>query len=281
MNVGTPGFSSGYVDFISLAFNSVDSLPYLAYQDFGYSQKATVMKYNGTNWVDVGSAGFSAGEADNTSLAFSPSDGQPYVGYQDWGNNGNATVMKFNGTNWVNVGNAGFSIGQASYTSLAFSPSDSLPYVAFENFDNDRKATVMKFDGTSWGYVGPADFSAGATYNEDLAITSTGEPYVVYTDNLGMLTVMRYDSVSVGINELQQLKFSLYPNPATDKITVETTGETQTNYFEILNIEGQQLLTSQITQPKAQVDISSLPTGVYFVRLTNDRAVGIGKFIKK
>jgi hypothetical protein len=95
-----------------------------------------------------------------------------------------------------------------------------------------------------------------------------------------MLTVMRYDSVSVGINELQKSKFSLCPNPATDKITIETIGETQDLYFEIVNIEGHQIMTNQITQPKTMIDISELPSGVYFVRLTNERTVEIGKFIK-
>ena len=278
--VGTPDFSAGMAQDISLALNRADSLPYVAYQDFGYSQKSTVMRFNGTSWVNVGNAGFSAGAAYYTSLAFSPF-GQPYVAYEDDANSDKATVMMFNGINWVNVGNAGFSVGNAPYTSLAFSPSDSLPNVAFEDWMNSNKSTVMKFDGTNWVNVGPANFSAGPAYNEDLAISSKGEPYIVYTDSLNMLTVMRYDSVSVGINEIEHSRFSLYPNPATDKITVEITGETQESYLAIVNIEGQQLLTMQITQPKTQVDISSLPSDVYFVRLTNDKTVEVGKIIKE
>jgi hypothetical protein len=203
------------------------------------------------------------------------------VAYEDWGNSGNATVMKFNGTSWVNVGNAGFSTGIAHYTCLSFSSSDSLPYIAYEDFNNDRKATVMEFNGTNWVYVGPADFSAGATYNEDLAISSKGEPYVVYSDNLGMLTVMRYDSVSVGINELQQSKFSIYPNPATNKITIEIAEGQAPSQLSIINLNGEEVLTRSLIKPKTQIDITNLPSGVYFVRLTNDNAVEVGKFVKQ
>jgi len=35
-------------------------------------------------------------------------------------------------------------------------------------------------------------------------------------------TVMKYDSVMVDINEKQELKFSLYPNPVLDLVTIET-----------------------------------------------------------
>ena len=66
--------------YTSLAF-SPSGQPYVAYEDYGkFIMKATVMKFDGTNWVNVGNAGFSAGEADYISLAFSPS-GQPYVAY--------------------------------------------------------------------------------------------------------------------------------------------------------------------------------------------------------
>ncbi len=45
--------------FTSLAF-SPSGQPYVAYQDYLNSYKATVMTFDGTNWVNVGNAGFSA-----------------------------------------------------------------------------------------------------------------------------------------------------------------------------------------------------------------------------
>ena len=56
---------------------------------------------------------------------------------------------------------------------------------------------------------------------------------------------------------------------------------TQSGNLAIVNMEGQQLVTRQITKLKTQIDISSLPSGVYCVRLTNDKTVEVGKFIKK
>ena len=192
--------------------------------------------------------------------------------------------MKFDGTSWVNVGTANFSAGLAYYISLAFSPSGE-PYVAYndEQFYPNGKATVMKFNGSSWVNVGAAGFSAGVSDFESLAFSPSGEPYVAFEDcgNGYGVTLMKYDSVFVGINEPQKSGLSLYPNPASNQVTIETSVTPTQSQLSIMNLSGQQLITSQITEPKIQIDISTLPSGVYFMRLTGERTVKVGKIIKQ
>jgi hypothetical protein len=141
----------------------------------------------------------------------------------------------------------------------------------------------MKFDGSSWVNVGSAGFSAGAAGNSSLAFSPSGQPNVAYSDgaNSEKATVMKYDSVYVGINEQQEKKLLLYPNPATDEISVDISEKAYGSNLAIINIEGQQLITRQITEPKTQIDISTLPSGVYIVRLTGERTVTVGKIIKQ
>ncbi len=196
--VGSPGFSAGIAGFTSLAF-APDGVPYLAYEDWGNSGKATVMKYDGSNWVAVGSPGFSAGWVDYTSLAFAP-DGVPYLAYQDEGNSNKATVMRFEGSNWVAVGSPGFSAGAAYKPSLAFAP-DGAPYLAYEDDGNSNKATVMRYDGSNWVPVGGPGFSAGYAVFTSLAFAPDGAPYVAYRNSDNKATVMRFDGsnwVAVG-----------------------------------------------------------------------------------
>jgi len=90
--VGNPGFSTGGIQFTSLAFGPSGE-PYVAFEDWGNVSEANVMKFNGTIWEHVGIGNISAGNVTCTSLAFSPS-GQPYLAYCDWFNSGKATVMK-------------------------------------------------------------------------------------------------------------------------------------------------------------------------------------------
>jgi hypothetical protein len=141
----------------------------------------------------------------------------------------------------------------------------------------------MKFNGINWVNVGDAGFSAGQADYTSLAFSPSGEPYLAYQDwaNSYKATVMMYDSVFVGINEQKESKLLLYPNPATDEISVDISEKAYGSNLTIIDIEGQQLITRQITEPKTQIDISNLPSGVYFLRLINNRTVTVGKIIKE
>ena len=196
--VGTPGIGLEAVNSISLAI-ALDGTPYLAYQSedsFSGHDAATVMKFNGSNWVEVGFLSAEASNVAYTNLAIA-SNGTPYVAYKDRNAGDKATVKRFNGTNWVGVGATGFSAGVADYTSLAISESGT-PYVAYTDANSSGKATVKVFDGTNWVNVGTAGFSAGFADAPRLAITPNGTPYVAYRDagNSGKATVMMFDGSS-------------------------------------------------------------------------------------
>ena len=143
----------------------------------------------------------------------------------------------------------------------------------------------MKFDGNNWVYVGAENgFSAGGSFYTSIAVSpSDDQPYVVYADGGDSLkaTVMKYDSVYVGINEAQVSGFYVYPNPATDKITIETPVTSINGQLSIMDVNGQQLITRQVTDPKTQIDISTLAAGIYFVRVTHGMTVETGKIIKQ
>ncbi len=200
--VGQPGFSSSNVNYLytTLAFSNTGE-PYVAFRDNTNSNKATVMKFDGSSWVVVGQPGFTAGGAAYTTIKFS-GNGTPYLGYVDDFNSNKASVMKFDGTAWVNVGTPAFSTGIISWLTFEFSNSDE-PFVGFWDNTYGGKATVMKFDGTNWVNVGQPGFSAGEARDNSLAFNTTGEPYLAYSDyaNSYKASVMKFDGstwVNVG-----------------------------------------------------------------------------------
>jgi hypothetical protein len=45
--------------------------------------------------------------------------------------------------------------------------------------------------------------------------------------------------------------------------------------------EEKQLITQPITEPQTVVDISRLPSGVYFVKIVDDEKVRMGKIVRE
>lgn len=201
VTIGTAGFSGpAQQENISIVFNS-NNEPYIAFTEHNPANniinKATVMKFDGINWVTVGTAGITF--ARNISLAFNSSD-EPYIAFRDGDNANKASVMKFNGTNWVDVGISGFSSAGSEYTSLAFN-SNNEPYVAYRDAGNSDKVSVMKFDGTNWVTVGTAGFSAGIASHTSLSFNSNNEPYVAFREFVSgsiqnEATVMKFDGTN-------------------------------------------------------------------------------------
>jgi hypothetical protein len=73
----------------------------------------------------------------------------------------------------------------------------------------------------------------------------------------------------------------VFPNPAKDKITIETSAPPVNSQLSIMNLSAQELITQKITECKTVINISHLPTGIYFIRLTRNMSADIGKLIKQ
>ena len=78
---------------------------------------------------------------------------------------------------------------------------------------------------------------------------------------------------------------SVYPNPATNYIEIETSSQA---IIEILNIQGQltlpagrQVKTHTASGDKTSVDISAFPNGMYFVKVKNEKGIEVKKFVKQ
>ena len=148
---------------------------------------------------------------------------------------------------------------------------------------NCWKARVMSYDGVSWNNVGSIGFSNDAAAYVNLALNPlNGEQYVAFQDagNSNKATVMKYDSLYVGMSDQHQWAVSLYPNPATDKIIVDIPGDAHQSDLSILNIHGQQVLNRKLWDAKTIIDISPFPSGVYHVKITGEKTQLVKKFIK-
>lgn len=88
--------------------------------------------------------------------------------------------------------------------------------------------------------------------------------------------------VEVGVNEIQKdNEFKIYPNPADDFLVVESSGISGIKQLEIINASGMIFRKQAFTQTSFTSDISWLPSGIYFVRITGGNTILMKKFVKR
>ncbi|MCR4658870.1 MAG: T9SS type A sorting domain-containing protein, partial [Bacteroidales bacterium] len=70
-----------------------------------------------------------------------------------------------------------------------------------------------------------------------------------------------------GVRGVDDVAFSLFPNPATDAFTVETVAID--SRLTLFDIRGTELYSVDIRSTSTTIGIADLPSGVYFVSLTS------------
>ena len=76
---------------------------------------------------------------------------------------------------------------------------------------------------------------------------------------------------------MEESNFSIYPNPATTSINIET--EEKINDVLIFNVSGELIMNSELNDNS--LDISELPSGVYIIHLSTEEGLHRSRFIKK
>jgi hypothetical protein len=84
---------------------------------------------------------------------------------------------------------------------------------------------------------------------------------------------------SFGIDENDILNFKIFPNPAGSQILISTSVGTNVCDISIFNLVGQELLNQRYSE--SPIDIDFLKQGIYIIKLTTDKGIGIGRLLKR
>ena len=86
-----------------------------------------------------------------------------------------------------------------------------------------------------------------------------------------------------GINENQKQSslLKVYPNPANEKVTIETAEPADQGVISFTNSQGQEILNIKATGVKTVVPVTNLPAGLYFVKMISNKFISVEKFIKE
>ena len=131
--------------------------------------------------------------------------------------------------------------------------------------------------------ISPTIYKASLGLVSDAQGQVSIDGYVMYADNLiysnrgGVICgATKYPALNIRGISANGNSIELYPNPVTDALTISSTSKIAN--VDIINLLGQSLFSKEYNSREVKIDVSSLPDGVYFVRINNSE---MKKFTKQ
>ena len=123
-------------------------------------------------------------------------------------------------------------------------------------------------------------FTNGGTYSKTFNAVGTNE-YICSPhagDMFGTITVVAEGVL--GISEAKRLKFEMFPNPASDNVTIQLPSGTENARVTFYDYVGRLALSKQVSRTKNRLDVTVLSSGVYILKVVTKDKVGSQKFVK-
>lgn len=109
------------------------------------------------------------------------------------------------------------------------------------------------------------------------SIDSSRTVATVVSDAQGLVTTL---CSSVGVNEISPARFAVYPNPATDQLTVET--QHRIEAIAVYDAFGRKCsLPMECRAKRAVIDVRNLSKGAYFLSCTSKGVISSKMFVKE
>lgn len=176
-----------------------------------------------------------------------------------------------------------------AYRQLESSPGDTSRPIMIQTLETPG---LVLEPGTYW-----LDWNAGGTLS-----SGPWAPPIVITGESFTGNALQYDATTniwsdlidldpqglpfevngttlAGVNDLTQNAIAVFPNPASNMITI--TGKSSIQNVSVYNLAGQEVMKSTFNSQSAQLNISSLEKGNYILKATVDGKVQTVKFVKK
>ena len=133
-------------------------------------------------------------------------------------------------------------------------------------------------------------YSASGNYKICLTIIDSVGCTTTYCDSSylqkdpnAIISVQVIPQGTLGISSLLSDKIKIYPNPAKENLIIELieSNISQKTSISIYNIQGQLCRQILSNQSKIEIDIKDLSTGLYMVKVNNEKESFVSKFVKE
>ena len=146
---------------------------------------------------------------------------------------------------------------------------------------NDLSGSMCYYDSYFEGFVLPAEEGVRCVWNsaEEMPFDPTAG-VVTAKETANVVPFVKFSFVEGDAIEEMTTSLSVYPNPVSDRLYIET--ETEVEEVIVYDIFGRRQVTETPSrQGNVTVDVSNLSNGVYFVKVVTENGEIVKRFIKK
>lgn len=169
----------------------------------------------------------------------------------------------------------GLAINQSSILGSSYIKLDNNGnYIWSMSMDSCFAGGILAIDDDSLFYI------CNPVFDKVLQTDLDPNPTVYLTDttkNNAYLVKLAPKSISVNENAIKLKNGVIYPNPTKSKIYIEQKKE-ELDKVELINIQGEIL---QTWENENEMDLSSYPSGIYYVRISASKNVFTQKILKQ
>ena len=99
-----------------------------------------------------------------------------------------------------------------------------------------------------------------------------------HADMVGTITVVAEGALST--SEARRLNFEMFPNPASDKVSIQLPSGAENATVEFYDSLGRLALSKKVTRINNKMDVNALSKGIYILKVFTADQIGSQKFIK-
>jgi hypothetical protein len=204
---------------------------------------------------------------ESCTVAATPATGYEFI---NWTDNGDVASTEANYTFIVESGRnlvANFTV-QTFQITASVEPAEGGTAIGGGTYNYGDVVTIEVDTNEDWAFLNWTE--NGIVVSEEKTYTFTA------TEDRSFVANLEYTE---GVGEQNGSQTIIYPNPVNDKLTVEAQEAIGT--VEIYNLMGAMVYSQKNCTNKVEINTTDLQSGIYFIRLTNDKVSETRRFVKE
>jgi hypothetical protein len=151
--------------------------------------------------------------------------------------------------------------------------------------NNLMSVQKQTYDTTTYTVLNPLTLTDNAV--NDIALAGTtlyfGGSFITngFTDTLNRIGEMQFQSTGIKRTEQERVSLTVFPNPASAQISIQSSGNKTIEQLEIFDVSGRRVFVEKVNEPVKTISVAAWPLGVYTIKASIGGTTGVTKLVKE